>query len=568
MSKPSSSQILDSLAWPPIRVMLPILASLSFVASSIMASMIILPSNGGLSKPYRRIVFSIGVSDMLQSLALIMGPWMLPVSSNEYDKTWGVGNESTCRMNGFMLTVGSQSMCLYICLLCIYYLCNLKYRMPHDQFYYKIERKAHAFIVIYALTIASSHLLANTYHPYPQATLCFNGNTPRGCEFVPDLVGECDERVKFYNYLLTYISSAIPFGSFTAIFVCMWLLVAHILRMTNTNANTDSEQEENNIESQPQSQEEEEESLDESSPTQELSDPSPAPTITNQGGLSSTDSNNNEQQESNLSDRVETRASSSASRRDQEGILSRLYRNETILQAALYVGGFCYAYVPCTILILFFNMQAIVPPFFVQIMFSFSFPLGGVLNILVYVRPKISYLRQLYPECSWWKGLFLVFRAGGEVPDSLDYDTCCLNCFTKPKSAHTVDQENIQQAVSQISSHQFDERPPALKKAVPQLSRDQPSVRHPAVISSNIVMNGMSESFGDDHAGLRTDKEHWNYVQGTDLLREIIPGISYDDSSASRESIKGITIAIEPSDNDPVPIELVSDLTIDARVAG
>uniref|UniRef100_A0A7S3Q347 G-protein coupled receptors family 1 profile domain-containing protein n=1 Tax=Chaetoceros debilis TaxID=122233 RepID=A0A7S3Q347_9STRA len=567
MSKPSSSQILDSLAWPPIRVMLPILASLSFVASSIMASMIILPSNGGLSKPYRRIVFSIGVSDMLQSLALIMGPWMLPVSSNEYDKTWGVGNESTCRMNGFMLTIGSQSMCLYIGLLCTYYLCNQKYRMTDDQFYYKIERKSHVFIVIYVLMIASTHLLFNTFHPYPQANNCLNSNTPRGCEFVPDLVGECDERVKFYNSLLTYITSAVPLGSFTTIFVCMWLLVVHTLRMTNNNANTNSEEEENNIESQSQlqssesqSQEKKEENLDESSPTQ-LSDTNPAPTITSHGGLfyvtnSSTDSKNNEQ-ESNLSDRVQTRASSSASRRDREEFLSQLYRNEAILQAALYIGVFCYTYGSAAIIVLVFNMRAIVVPFSLQIMCSFSFPLGGVLNMLVYARPKISYLRQLHPECSWWKGLFLVFRVGGEVPDSLDYDTCCLNCFTKPRPAYMVDrpmvryQENIQQAVS-------------------QLSRDQPDVRqHPAVVSSNIVMNGMSESFGESYARLRTQKEHWGHLQGTNSLRKCVSlARSNDDSNKSRESIKGRIIAIEPSVNDPVPMKLVSDLTIDARVAG
>ena len=138
-------------------------------------------------------------------------------------------------MNGFMLSTGTQAMPMYICLLCSYYLCNLKYRMTDDAFYYKIERKAHAIIVIFALTIATSILLSNSFHPYLMATFCSIGNIPRGCELVPELVGQCDERIQFYSTLFSYIDVSIPIICLIAISILMWLMVVHALRLTNND---------------------------------------------------------------------------------------------------------------------------------------------------------------------------------------------------------------------------------------------------------------------------------------------------------------------------------------------
>ena len=44
------------------------------------------------------------------------------------------------------------------------------------------------------------------------------------------------------------------------------------------------------------------------------------------------------------------------------------------------------------------------------------YPLGGMLNILVYCRPKVLSLKRNNPQYSWIKSFFLVVRAGGTVP--------------------------------------------------------------------------------------------------------------------------------------------------------
>lgn len=59
-------------------------ASLSFVGSSIISS-ILVRSRDGLSVPYRRIIFGLSISDIIQSLGFIFGPFLVPESLSYVD---------------------------------------------------------------------------------------------------------------------------------------------------------------------------------------------------------------------------------------------------------------------------------------------------------------------------------------------------------------------------------------------------------------------------------------------------------------------------------------------------
>jgi hypothetical protein len=58
-----------------------ITASISFILSSPFIAGGIVRSDGVLTSPYRRIIFGINLSDILQSLALFIGPLSVPKSS-------------------------------------------------------------------------------------------------------------------------------------------------------------------------------------------------------------------------------------------------------------------------------------------------------------------------------------------------------------------------------------------------------------------------------------------------------------------------------------------------------
>ena len=59
-------------------------ASLSFVGSTIIST-ILLRSPDGLSVPYRRLIFGLSISDILQSLGFIFGPFLLPRGISYFD---------------------------------------------------------------------------------------------------------------------------------------------------------------------------------------------------------------------------------------------------------------------------------------------------------------------------------------------------------------------------------------------------------------------------------------------------------------------------------------------------
>jgi len=98
-------------------------ASVSLLISSIFALLVAWPDNdGGLSEPYRRILFGVSVSGAMQSFALTAGPWLVP---SYIADSWGRGNDLTCSINGFIFAIGVGSMPMYKCFLSFYYLHNL-----------------------------------------------------------------------------------------------------------------------------------------------------------------------------------------------------------------------------------------------------------------------------------------------------------------------------------------------------------------------------------------------------------------------------------------------------------
>ncbi len=203
-------------------------ATLSFLSSSLIAFMTARKRNRGLSSPYRRIIFGLSFSDMIQSGSLIVSPWMIP---SWVEGSWGHGNEASCRIFGFLLMVGSCSVGMYTVLLCCYYFCKLKKRMADATFFYKVERKAHFVIVLLNIILASISLGLGVIHTNPVTrSTCYVANTPLDCVAMPDVVGPCDPviqgRVEIFLVLTAVAYPALCF-CFIAYFMCSIYWHAH-----------------------------------------------------------------------------------------------------------------------------------------------------------------------------------------------------------------------------------------------------------------------------------------------------------------------------------------------------
>ena len=118
---------MDSLTWTRLISVQVGCSSASFLASSFIAVAVI-KSDGGMSAPYSRIIFGLSVSDMFQSLAMVLGPFMAP---NPGLGRWAVGNMTTCRMDALLITIASVTTPMYYVALCIYTFFRIKTNMTN-----------------------------------------------------------------------------------------------------------------------------------------------------------------------------------------------------------------------------------------------------------------------------------------------------------------------------------------------------------------------------------------------------------------------------------------------------
>lgn len=366
-------------------------ASVSFIASTIIVFAITCFGNVGLSTPYRRIIFGLSSADILQSLALMAGP-----SAVSPDLSGEAGSEATsCKVNGFILSAGASATLMYTFFLCLYYLCKLKYRMTDNAFRHRIEKKFHAFIVVFCLVVNGVALALDVFHTNSTyLSFCSIGPTPTGCEKKTEV--ECDPTItKRCQYIGNLTLRMLPILFFVGIVVTMGLLYryAYVLNQTITR---------------------------------ELIVPT---------GLRSRNSREEgigEEEETALGvNEGESVDEKTETPQDRLQHLSRLYRREITIQATSYVGVFCLIYIPIFLGPLLWNFGIYSHGLNVVIMTTY--PLGGCLNILVYTRPKIAVLRRSHPECSFLRGFWLVIRAGGEIPNEVDLSvTCCQDCCRPP----------------------------------------------------------------------------------------------------------------------------------------
>ncbi len=399
---------LHTMMPPSYLTTIQVLASLvSFLSSSIMASSIAWFGLVEGTSLYRRIIFGLSISDIFQSLAFLTGPLAVPSSR----MSWGApANEViSCQANGFFLAIGVSATLLHTVFLCFYYLCKLKYRMSDEDFRNKLEGTIRAFIVVFSVVSAVVPLVLDIYHINDNMrSFCTISPVPTGCLIEPEVVGECDADHRELVFLFTNL---IPLLLFSCIIVIMGMLYRYAYNLNrniqravtvpstlrSSNGKTSRKHEKGSkhapvVSSNGNSPDDNDESSQKDEPDEESND------------SSRPDSSTQEQQ-------------TTQQLTPQESLqnVSRLYHKELTLQATSYVGGLFFMYIPTMVSFSFDD-----PPEYLLAIAIFTLPIGGFINILVYTRPKVAVLRIAHPECSWFRGFWLVLKSGGEIPNYVD----------------------------------------------------------------------------------------------------------------------------------------------------
>ena len=143
-------------------------ASLSFISSS-MIIIFIIRSDRKFGSVYHRIMIGMSLFDMIQSLAMAFTTLPMP-SDMLYEQFHGLvgGNTSTCDFQAFAIIFGSLGSIMFNPLLCIYYLCSIRFKMPDERFKMRLEPIMYSIAIILSLILSSAGAHFGQFNPSPK----------------------------------------------------------------------------------------------------------------------------------------------------------------------------------------------------------------------------------------------------------------------------------------------------------------------------------------------------------------------------------------------------------------
>lgn len=381
-------------------------SAVSFVASSAINVMIV--RSGGLCSSWRRIIFALSLSDMLQSIGIISGPFSVPSSVPQ--GLWAVGNEHTCRLSGFVYTFSASSVSMYTVALCIYCHCKVKRNMNDSMFINRIERKLHGGIILFNLAVCFSALWFRILNASPSGSLCVFSAVPTGCRQNPEIFGECEQDIARFSKIYTLaFHVGVPFLCLGTIIGIMVSICLHVHTRDKIFQGSSQAEIWQNL---PTTLRRRASIIDESCGLDSFTLESHNDTFCKQ------DNDDCSVHEDKCPKDTLTGATEDTSHDDRLKSFSliKLYKRDLFVQAGLYVLVFLTTFTFFSIVNLMLVVFQTDIPTSLAIWTSFISPLGGLFNVLVYTRPKVSMLRRRNKNLSWIRAFWSVLKAGGEIP--------------------------------------------------------------------------------------------------------------------------------------------------------
>lgn len=368
MSNPNNSEY-------KVQVLRTSAASISLAASTIIALMIVL-SPGRLSKPYRRLIFGLSVSDIIQSIGIITSPFAQ--SPDTPGASWARGSISACEFSGFLMSNGTALIPMYTFALTLYFLLIVKYKMPIASFVRKVEWKLHVGIILWNLIGNSVAVAKDDFNARPSG-LCNMSGYPIGCNIDPEVYGECSRGKDAGSDALIIVNGPI-IVCFAGIIFCLGSLTHHVYILESNLV--------------PEFRFKRNEDRGRCTHTW----------MRIKHFVSGTAMNANDTDENNGG---------------QMNELQRQYTiaKESLTQSSLYVLAYVASYLFLTVALLLHLSGARVPMWIVYAL-SVFWPLSGFFNILVYTRPKVRKLSEKYPEFNRFILFLVVIMSGGDAPPS------------------------------------------------------------------------------------------------------------------------------------------------------
>lgn len=403
---PANSEIMIVKAFKLAMIVQITTASISFFASLSIA-MMILTSFGGLKSPYRRIIFGLSLSDVLQSFSLMVGPFAV---SFDDPSPWSRGTDFTCSANGFLLMLGGAAIPMYTFALCYYYFCKLKRSMPDETFTRIIEWKIHLAIWFISFAGCISSLFTKSFHTDYYHGFCAFASVPAGCQRSPERYDECVGGTEYFYYSLycIIVLATCLLGITISMSLICWRVIVR----------------------------------------DKAFGPIEASSVTAENGPTSNIDRVTREDAEIVSSRRSRRLRRGVSTQQSARLRTRL-RRAMLNQSCLYIVAYFATYSIIWVWLIYEQIaDSNADSFLIPI--NLTYPLGGMFNILVFTRPSVAILRRSPSKrYSWLKAFALVVKAGGEVPSEYNASVDIRNSpdLSKSESSH-ADPSFVDQNIS------------------------------------------------------------------------------------------------------------------------
>ena len=352
-----------------------IMASLSIASSSTIVHSIRC-SPRGLKSPYSRIIFGIGIGDIIQSCALLIGPFAVP-RDNLPKSPMAFGGTKTCDYAGFILFLGLSLTVFYLLLLIYFFWRRVNQRVSPKKFAYGEERYFHILIWLLALVTSSIPLARKEFNPATvRGSGCMLNSYPPICEREVDIECIRGESAKKTGR----IYGAILLISLLCLFMLLASITCHVHVIERSLSSSSRVlQSKNKHTDEPQSK---------STP-----------------------------QQVEVFNQDEHHDTCNVEHVDEEPRKKESLTRSALKQSLLYILAFIITYCP--------QFAVLAKPEMVDSQIgksillwgsSFIFPVYGLFLILIYTRPKVQILSKMFPKASWFLCFNVVLSSGGEVP--------------------------------------------------------------------------------------------------------------------------------------------------------
>ena len=309
-----------------------------------------------LASPFTRLLFCLCAGDIILSSTFIASTMPSPPT----ESVWGsIGTVTTCEIQGFLSTFAVLIVSFYNAALCAYYLCVIKYNISDSLFSERVEPYLHFISWVWSLSVTLCLLLYENYNP--SDTVCWAGPYPSDCISNPEV--DCirgDDAIILRNILLP-IPIFFVFVSYLTMLVIIWCSV---------------KRQENRM---------------------------------NQYRFQSQMELRNEDE--NERTFLSFVRSCCTKRRIREGRVRRTKLKEIEIQAYLYFASFMLTFGTLTIVRILDPDKGIgETPFLALIIGRIFFPLQGLFNVLVYMRPEVSSVLRQNPNISYPRAFIVAMK--------------------------------------------------------------------------------------------------------------------------------------------------------------